>query len=105
MTPAATLGSSSKDCFCHEIEKNAAKAFDKVGLAAFERRVRARFDAAAEATTSPDGSTEGNPEYARRRWGDTLRTIYVAQRNVDAYVALAEETGLTAQARGGAFLD
>ncbi|HXK37102.1 MAG TPA: hypothetical protein VJ553_05980 [Candidatus Paceibacterota bacterium] len=26
-----------------------------------------------------------------------MRTIYVAQRNVDAYVALAEETGLTAQ--------
>lgn len=79
--------------FCHEIEKNAAKAFDKVGLAAFERRVRARFEAAA----APDATTECNPEYARRRWGVTLRTIYAAQRNVDSYVALAEETGLTAQ--------
>jgi hypothetical protein len=84
-------------CFCHEIEKNAAKAFDKVGLAAFERRVRAWFERAAEATPASDGSTDGDPEYYRRRWGDTLRTIYVAQRNVDAYVALAEETGLTAQ--------
>ena len=52
---------------------------------------------AAAATPAPGGSNEGNPEYARRRWSNTLRTIYVARKNVEAYVAIAEETGLTAQ--------
>lgn len=34
--------------------------------------------------------------YASRRWGAALRTLYVAQKNVDTYLALTQETGLTA---------
>ena len=33
--------------FCYQIEKDAAAAFDKAGLAAFEKQVRERFDAAS----------------------------------------------------------
>jgi hypothetical protein len=33
--------------FCHEIEKDAAAAFDKAGLAAFEKQIRERFEAAS----------------------------------------------------------
>jgi hypothetical protein len=36
-----------------------------------------------------------DPVYARRRWGDELRTLYRAQKNVEAYLALAQEMGLT----------
>lgn len=37
--------------FCYQLEKDAAQAFDKAGLAAFEKQIRARFDVAA--TPSP----------------------------------------------------
>lgn len=80
--------------FCHGLEKDAAKAFDKAGLAAFEKQIRARFDAAAPAT---DGSFRDRTEYLRRRWGEALRTVYREQKNVGAYVSLAEATGLTAE--------
>lgn len=76
--------------FCHEIEKDAVKVFDKAGLAAFEKQIRARF----EATAKPMG---GQPEHLRRHWSEVLRTLYLAQRDVAAYVTLAGETVLTAQ--------
>lgn len=72
--------------FCYQIEKDVAKAFDKGGLAAFESLIRARFEA-----TSPEAG------YDRRRWGDALRAIYLAQRNPVAYEALSEQTGLNAE--------
>jgi hypothetical protein len=83
--------------FCYQLEKDAVKVFDKAGLAAFVKRIRARFDSAAKATAKTDGSFRDRPEYIRRRWGEVLRTLYVAQKDVEAYVALAEETGLAAQ--------
>ncbi len=83
--------------FCYQLEQDAAQAFDKAGLAAFEKQIRARFDVAATTKPASGESLRSNPEYARRRWGETLRTLYLAQKNVQAYVALAEETGLSAQ--------
>jgi len=68
--------------FCYQIEKEVARAFDKAGLAAFERLIRARFEAPSE------------QEYDRRRWSDALRAVYLAQRNPFAYEALAEQVGL-----------
>ncbi len=73
--------------FCYEIEKSAPAAFDKAGLAAFEKQVRARLEATS---TEPSG-------YPYRRWCEILRAIYQAQRNIAAYIALAEKTGLTPQ--------
>jgi len=83
--------------FCYDLEKDAAKAFDKVGLAAFEKQIRVRFDAAAKAKPAAEGSSRDRPEGIRRRWGEVLRTLYVEQKKIAAYVSLAEETGLTAQ--------
>jgi tetratricopeptide (TPR) repeat protein len=83
--------------FCYDLEKNATKAFDKAGLAAFEKQIRARFDAAGTTKPPPGGSPRRDPEYPRSHWGGILRTLYLAQKNLQAYVALAEETGVTAQ--------
>jgi len=81
--------------FCYHLERDAVGVFNKAGLAAFVRQVRGRLDGAANATA--DGSSKDRPEYIRRRWGEALRTLYLAQENCEAYVALAEETGPTAQ--------
>jgi hypothetical protein len=70
--------------FCHEIEKDAAAAFDKAGLAAFEKQVRERFEAA-----SADPSS-----WPYRHCSIILRAIYCSRRNVQAYIRLTEETGL-----------
>ena len=70
--------------FCYEIEKDVAAAFDQAGLAAFEKLSRARFEAASE---EPAG-------YEYRRWSGILRAIYCAQRDIGAYIALAEQTGV-----------
>jgi hypothetical protein len=72
--------------FCYQIEKDVTKAFDKAGRIVFEKLARSRFEAAPI-----------QPEYNRRRWGTVLRAVYLAQRKVAAYEALAQETGLTAQ--------
>jgi len=84
-TAAKLLGWMDNDpyAFCYQIEKEVARAFDKAGLAAFERLIRARFEA-----------TPSEPEYDRRRWSDVLRAVYLTQRNPVAYEALAEQVGL-----------
>jgi hypothetical protein len=81
--------------FCYDLEKDAAKVLNKAGLAAFVKQIRERFDAAATAKPIPGQSSRSNPDYARRRWGGALLTLYLEQKNVEAYRALAQETGLT----------
>jgi len=53
--------------------------------------MRVRFDAAGRAKARED-SRENS--YRRRYSGRALKTIYTAQRDVDAYVSLCEETEL-----------
>jgi len=81
--------------FCYDLERDAAKVFHKAGLAAFVKQVRARFDSAAAATLKADGALGDRPEQLRRRWGEALRALYVAQKDVRSYVAMAEDTGMT----------
>ena len=83
--------------FFYQIETDAAKVFNKAGLAAFERKMRARFEAAATAKPAPGTPPGHEAEYRRRRSSEALRTLYLAQRNVAAYLALTDRTGLTAQ--------
>jgi len=83
--------------FCYRLEMDAVKVFNKANLAAFLTLVRARFDAAAQKTAKEEEKLRERPDYLRRRWGEVLRTLYAAQKDVVAYVALAEETGLTAK--------
>ncbi len=81
--------------FCHTLERDAAKVLNKVGLAALIKHVRERFDMAGTTKGSSGGSSPRDAAYARRRWGDALRAFYLAQKNVEAYLALTQETGLT----------
>jgi hypothetical protein len=83
--------------FCYHLESNAARVLDKAGLTAFVNQIRARYDGAAKAAPQTDGPFKDRPENIRRQWGEALRTLYIVQRNVGAYVSLAEETGLTAR--------
>ncbi|MDO8540701.1 MAG: hypothetical protein Q7S40_09725 [Opitutaceae bacterium] len=83
--------------FCYHLEQDAAKVLDKANLAAFVALVRARFAAAAKADPKVDGTSKDGADYTRRRWGEVLRTLHAAQNDVAAYIALAEETGLSAQ--------
>jgi hypothetical protein len=74
--------------FASDLDTGAAKVLDKAGLAEFVRQVEARFDAAA--TAEP---IRRNPENRRRVWCAALRTLYLAQKNLEAYVALTQGTG------------
>ena len=83
--------------FCYHIEKDAAKVLDKANLAAFVTQVRARFDAAANAAPEAEGAFKDRPDHIRRRCGEILRALYAAQKDIAAYITLAEEIGPTAQ--------
>jgi len=67
--------------YCHGLEKEAVKAFDRAGLAAFEQAVRER------------AAVAGKESYARRRKVEVLKAICEARRDVDAYAALCETEG------------
>lgn len=79
--------------FCYRLERELVKALDKPGLVAFERRVRDRFE--GKEAPRQEGQRTRDPAFARLRWGEALRTILAARRDVDAYVKLCEETELT----------
>jgi hypothetical protein len=83
--------------FFYHIETDAAEVFNKPGLAAFERQMRARFEAAATAKPAHGKPLGHEAEYRRRRASDALRTLYIAQKDVAAYIALTAQTGLTSQ--------
>lgn len=83
--------------FCYRPEMDVAKVFNKANLAAFVKLVRGRFDSAAKKTAAKDDKLGESPDYIRRHWGEILRPLYAAQKDVAAYVALTEETGLTAK--------
>ena len=76
--------------FCLDLDREAMKVLDKHGLDAFTRRIRSKFESAR---TRDDGE-KNFPGYARRRWGEALKTLLAGQRNVDAYIALCEQTVL-----------
>jgi tetratricopeptide (TPR) repeat protein len=83
--------------FCYQIERDAAKAFGKAGLAAFERQIRSRFQIASTAKPAPGKPLGHQPEYLLRHYGEILRTLYLAQKDLAAYVSLTTRTGLTAK--------
>ena len=80
--------------FCHDLDREAVKVLDKKGLDAFERRIRSRFEAAR---LQDEKRKERFPSSAGRRWGGALKTLLTAQCNVDAYIALCEQTGIGAE--------
>ncbi len=80
--------------FCFGLERDLAAVLDRAGLAALVKQVRERFD--AHGWRGEEASRRGE-DYARHRWAEVLRALHLAQKDVGAYLALAEETALTAQ--------
>ncbi len=76
--------------FCHDLDREVVKVLNKKGLDAFIQQVRSRF----ESSPTVDETEKRSHEYARRRWGEALKTLLAAQRNVDAYITLCEQTEL-----------
>jgi len=67
--------------YCHGLEKEAVKALDRTGLAAFEQAVQERAGAAEKES------------YSHRRKVKILKAIFEARRDVDAYAAQCETEG------------
>ncbi len=80
--------------FCYGLETKVAAVLDKPGLAALVAQVRERFATPDEPADGPDGRSTG---YKQRRWAEVLRALHVGQKDVAAYVALAQQTGLSAK--------
>jgi len=80
--------------FCYQLERDLVKVLDKRGLAAFEHRVRERFDGVTTAAARP-GEGEPDPAHLRRRAAEILRAILTKQRNVEAYAALCDVSELS----------
>ncbi len=80
--------------FCFELEKDLAGALDRPGRAALVGLVHARLDAAPPPA---EGSSRHAQDYARHRCGQVLRALHLAQKDIEAYVQLAEESGLGAE--------
>jgi len=79
--------------FCHDLERGVVKVLDKKGLAAFIQQIRAKFESAP----TRNDEEKRFSGYERRRWGSALKTLLAAQRNVEAYIALCDQTGLEAK--------
>ncbi len=77
--------------FCYQLEREAVKARNKKELLAFASQVRARFEAGDRTKGRKDALDNS---YRHRYWGEALKVIYAAQRNVKSYVSLCEETEL-----------
>jgi hypothetical protein len=84
--------------FCHRLEHEVATVFDEAGLAAFIDAIRSRFEAADQATAASEESDQATRRRRAEtaRWAEALRSLYAAGGDLDAYVVLAERTGLTA---------
>ena len=79
--------------FCHDLERGVVKVLDKKGLVAFIQQIRAKFESAP----TQDDEEKRFSGYERRRWGGVLKTLLAAQRNVEAYIAICDQTGLEAK--------
>ena len=62
-------------------------------MEAFVHQIRSKFEFAL----IQDDKEKRFPGYARRKWGGALKILLAAQRNIDAYVALCEQTELEAK--------
>lgn len=82
--------------FCHQLVPDVAQVLDQPGRAALIAAVRARFEAAVSPAAPAPVDVPGQIlPYEIRRWADALRTLYAADADVDAYIQLTEQVGLT----------
>ncbi len=81
--------------YCHHLERKAVPALGEEGLAAFERAVLARLEAGAHAAAEPVGPEERRRDYHLLRQGEILRKVYAKRRDLEAFIALCERTGVS----------
>jgi tetratricopeptide (TPR) repeat protein len=77
--------------FCHDLDRVAVKVLDKKGINAFLQVIREKFESSL---ANDDEEKVRFQSYSHRRWSGAYKTILVAQRNVDAYIALCKKTEL-----------
>ena len=75
--------------FFNDLGADAVKVLDRTGLAAFEKAVQERFEAASGDRKKQAGNSFSD------QWGQILRSIYAQQRSVQKYLDLTALTGLT----------
>lgn len=83
--------------FASSLERDAVTVMHKDSLAAFERQVKARFEATAASGQTSESGPRRNHASRGGRWADVLREIYTQRRDVRAYVALCERSELSAR--------
>jgi hypothetical protein len=71
--------------FWSHVEDDIASALDEAGRAACAGHIERLL------------GTETEPVFTRRQLDKLLRAVYIAQRDADAYIALAERSGLSAK--------
>ena len=72
--------------FCHGLEKNAVKAFNKAGLKAFAEVAREEFAKELESVKAREQGDRNTPGSFRfRQLSDVLRAIYAAQQMPTGY--------------------
>ena len=79
----------------YRFEHEALEVLDPAGLAELVEQARARFDEAAKLGSSGRRKHGGSQDYDRSKWGNLLRMLHTARQDVDAYISLARETGVT----------
>ncbi len=75
----------------YSVSQDILAAFDGPGRAALETEARARRDHARGGTQVGIDARS----IARRRWTEILGDVLVARRQIEAFIALREEEGLT----------
>ncbi|MBN1170572.1 MAG: hypothetical protein JXA67_00160 [Micromonosporaceae bacterium] len=80
--------------FCYRLEHEIAPVLDEAGLTAYIDQIQARLTT-AEQTYAASGESDRASRGARARWAEVLRALHTARGDLDAYVELAERTGLT----------
>lgn len=75
--------------YCYRLEADAAKAFNRKGLAAFEQVVRREWMTDRQESKAAKQATPSR----KRRAVEILKAIYTKRRDAGAYVSLCEEAG------------
>ena len=84
-------------CASYRREGNLRILAKKVRVVTRSNFVQAGWSDNPRKATQQGCSFRDEPEYIRRIWSEALRSLYFAQKDVEAYIALAEETGVAAQ--------
>ena len=81
--------------FCHDIEKEVAKVLNKAGFLLFRQHFQDRFEEAFAPFESRETRYIYDYPAAVYLSANTLKDIYVAKKDVKAYLALCEKVGTT----------